>query len=137
LGAIQSSKSKHIWITMNFGKLFFLHTLSISTKFFGKVAYTILVCMVKISYQSKKLQVFGKYFSRRRFNYRYMFCNFFTFQSQFVDTMSHSICFLSPICWLVGFKALYSLKIFHLVGSEIEFHLKMYCYENFSILFQH
>ena len=48
-------------------------------KVFGEVAHTSLVCVVKISEQSKKLWVTERHFSKRKFNYRWVFCNFWTF----------------------------------------------------------
>jgi len=60
--------------------------------FVGKVEHTSLVFVIKISYQSKKLWVNEKNFSRGRFNHRCDFCYFFhcffTFQKNFADTMS-------------------------------------------------
>jgi len=73
------------WIIVNFGGLFLLHTVSFAIKKFQKVAHTCLVCMAKISYQSKKLWVTEEHFSRR-FNLICVFCNFFcyflTFQTR-------------------------------------------------------
>jgi len=54
-------------------------------KFFEKVAHTSLFCVVKIPYQSKKLWVSKKHFSRR-FSYR---CNYCNFSCYFLTFWSH------------------------------------------------
>jgi len=75
--------------------------------FVEKVMHTNLVSMIKISYQSKKLQVTKKHFSRGRFSYRCDFCYFFhyflTFQNNFANTMSqlNEIFFHQCVCMLV------------------------------------
>ena len=46
-------------------------------KIIVKVAYTSLVYVAEISFQSKMLWVYEKHFSRRGFNPRSLFCNFF------------------------------------------------------------
>jgi len=108
--------------------IFALHWTSVAYNFFihgpfsiifvGKVAHTILVCVVKISCQYKKLWVNQNHFSRR-FNHRCVFCNLFYY---FFD-IAKPFCkhnesiewnFSSPICLYVGFKAHFSSMFFHL-----------------------
>jgi len=92
----------------------------------GKIAYTSLVYVAKISYQSKKWWVNEKHFSRR-FSRRCVFCNFscyffdiwnpfcrhnesiqwYFFTNVFVFSVFFSFLFFS-------FESLYSLKFFHL-----------------------
>jgi len=97
---------------------FFIHG-PFSIIFVGKVAYTSLVYVVKISYQSKMLWVIEKHFSRKRFNQR---CYFLLLFSLFFD-ISKQFCkhnrsiewyFFSPNCFFFGSKLLCSLKFFHL-----------------------
>jgi len=58
-------------------------------KKYWKSAHTSLVCVVKISHQSKKLWLTKKHFRRRRFSLKCIFCNFscnfLTFQSHFAN----------------------------------------------------
>jgi len=72
--------------------------------FLGKVVHTSLFCLLKISYQSKK------HFSRRRFNLRCVFCNFFcyflTFQSDIFHVQwVYRMTFISPMYLYVGLEA--------------------------------
>jgi len=76
LGAIQCSISCHFWRTVNFGDLYLLHTKFIFNHFVGKVAHNSLVCVAKISCQSKNLWVTEKHSSRRSFSQRCVFCSF-------------------------------------------------------------
>ena len=87
--------------------------------FVGKVAHTSLVLVVKISYQSKKLWLTEKHFSRGRFSHR---CVFLLLFSLFFD-ISKQFCkhnesiewfFFPPKCLSFDFKSLCSLKFFHL-----------------------
>jgi len=98
--------------------------------FIGKIVHTSLVCMVKISYQSKKLWVTKKHFSRGRFSHRFDFLQFFhcflTFQNNFVDTMSqlNEIFFHQCVYMLV--LNLFTVKVFFIwVGLGFKFHLQM------------
>jgi len=109
---------------------FFIQGL-FSIIFVGKVEHTSLVLVVKIPYQSKKLWLTEKHFSRGRFNHR---CVFWLLFSLFFD-ISKQFCkrnesiewiFFPPKCLSYGCETLCSLKFFHLtVGLEMEFHLQM------------
>jgi len=100
---------------------FFIHCLFL-INVFGKVAYTSLVCMAKISYQSKKLWVTKRHFSRKMLSHRCVFYNYFlTFQIHFVDSVSqlNDIFFHQCICMLV-LKHFLVWSFFIWVGLEIE-----------------
>jgi len=107
LGAIQSSNSWHFWITMNFGSLFLLHTLiPFLMNFFGKVAYTSLVCVAKISYQSESHEWLRDILVEGGSALNVFFCNFsfyfLTFESHFTKAMSqlNDYFFTSVfVCW--------------------------------------
>jgi len=97
---------------------FFIHG-PFSIIFVLKVANSSLVCVVKISYQLKKLWVIEKHFSRGRFSHR---CDFLLLFQLFFD-ISNPFCrhnkliewyFFSPMCWYVGIESLCSLNFFHL-----------------------
>jgi len=95
---LSSSCPRDLWITINFGGLFLLHTMSVSNIFFPK-----------------KLWMIEKHFSNRRFSYRCVFCNFFLLFFDFLQTQwVNWMIFFSLMCWLVGFEALYISKFFHL-----------------------
>jgi len=110
---------------------FFIHCL-FPIIFVGKVAHTSLVCVVKISYQSKKLWVTEKHFSRRRSNHRCDFCYFFhfvlAFQNNFADTMTmtqlSNIFFHQCVCMLVLNHFLVNFYFIWVVVG-FEFHLQM------------
>jgi len=86
----------------------FLTQGSFSKKFVGKVVHTSLVSVVKNLYQSKKLWVNEKHFSKGRFSHR---CDFLLLFSLFFD-ISKQFCrhnksikryFFPPMCLYAGF----------------------------------
>jgi len=123
LGAIQSSKSRHFWIIVNFGGLFLLHTMSFSNKFFfRKVAHTSLVCVAKFFNQSKELWVIEKHFSKRSLSQNCVFCNYFlTFQIHFANSMRqlNDIFFHLSMCLYQVLKHFRVWSSFIWLGLEI------------------
>jgi len=83
---------------------FFFIQCTFPINFLGKVAHTSLVFIVKNFISFQEVWVTMKQFSKRRFSYGCVFCNFFlTLQSHFANTMSplSDISFDQCICMLV------------------------------------
>jgi len=85
----------------------------------GKVGFTSLLFVVKISYQSKKLWETEKHFSRGRVSHRCDFLLFFSLFFNISKQFSRHIesiewFFLSPMCLYARFESLYTLNFFHL-----------------------
>jgi len=100
-----------------------------SIKLFGRFVLSFLVCVVKFSYQSKKLWVIEKNFSRR-FNFRCVFCNFSCY---FFDILKPFCKHNESIQWYFFHQCVWMLVLhqflvqffFIWVSLEIELHIQM------------
>jgi len=128
-----NSKFK-IHIFLHYSELWRLITSSFKGCFqyflLEKLCILVYFFSVKISYQSKKLWVDEKHFSRQRFSHR---CDFLEIFSLIFDILKQ-FCwhnesiewyFFLSMCLYVGFESLGSLHFFIWAILEIEFHLQI------------